>query len=332
VRFYPSTEPGRLNAVRNSHPYNPLKSLTHPFEGSPKGSVTLTRSTVLILSGWSNTQFSYWARRAEAISVLGQYDDRLLNVGTALKRRLRGELDTCSTLTTTDLPERCLDAQSITGKGLDVIIDDVKKRTGMSQFLRGKHSSLDPFGSVCMDREFGVGVDGGLGGEGMESRARTVVFNATFQAVAYEHSPPPVHTPSKVVQQRRGRGRGKGADRAVVNPGRKAGSSEGEVQQVAFVMSSKHTFRPEGLKSSTPMPSASTSPTTPPPRSSPFASDGEQLSVGSATIECNGGHDQGVQIPTSDSRSELELEDGLRKRKIAGGGLLDRKRLKASGM
>lgn len=35
---------------------------------------------------------------------------------------------------------------AITGKGLDQLIDAVKKRTGKSPFLRGRHASLDPFG------------------------------------------------------------------------------------------------------------------------------------------------------------------------------------------
>jgi hypothetical protein len=121
-----------------SHPYNPIKSLSHPYNASPTGSVTLTRNTVLALSGWSNTQFSYWARRAEAVSVLAAHDDRLRAVASALERRLH--------------PNRFLDPpveeEHVTGKGLDAIVDDVKKRTGASQFLRGKHSSLDAFSTV----------------------------------------------------------------------------------------------------------------------------------------------------------------------------------------
>ncbi|KAG9103859.1 hypothetical protein FRC06_007537 [Ceratobasidium sp. 370] len=123
------------------HPYNPIKSLSHPYSASPTGSVTLTRNTVLALSGWSNTQFSYWARRAEAVSVLAAHDERLRAVANALERRLHpnahvGELD--------------IEEESVTGKGLDAIVDDVKRRTGASQFLRGKHSSLDPFSTVSL--------------------------------------------------------------------------------------------------------------------------------------------------------------------------------------
>ncbi|CAE6428521.1 hypothetical protein RSOLAG22IIIB_01018 [Rhizoctonia solani] len=121
------------------HPYNPIKSLSHPYSDAPSGSVTLTRSTVLALSGWSNTQFSYWARRAEAVSVLASHDDRLRSVANALERRLHPN---------TKFPDSPIEEEHVTGKGLDAIVDDVKKRTGASQFLRGKHSSLDPFSTV----------------------------------------------------------------------------------------------------------------------------------------------------------------------------------------
>jgi hypothetical protein len=65
----------------------------------------------------------------------------------------------------------------ITGKGLDTIIEEVKKHTGKSPFLRGKHCSLDPFGSPP-DQE---------GRSDMVAVAQ--VFNASFQAVAYTHTP-----------------------------------------------------------------------------------------------------------------------------------------------
>lgn len=124
------------------HPYNPLKSLSHSYLHAPSGQVTLTRSTILQLSGWSNTQFSYWARRAEALSVLSEYDSRLKAVGTALERRLRDNL------ALSDEGDEEDEVAMVTGKGLDAIVDEVKKRTGKSQFLRGKHSSLDPYGTV----------------------------------------------------------------------------------------------------------------------------------------------------------------------------------------
>lgn len=176
-----------------SHPYNPLKSLKHEFEAAPSGEVTLTRSTVLSLSGWSNTQFSYWARRIEAVSVLAVHDDRLRAVSSVLERKLRGELgadlssdpsdedrsDTPASASSSFSGQEGDYAQSVTGKGLDNIIDEVKKRTGASQFLRGKHSSLDPFGAINIE------VTGG----GLEAPAP--VYMPTFQATEYTHSLPP---------------------------------------------------------------------------------------------------------------------------------------------
>ncbi|KAF8447699.1 hypothetical protein L210DRAFT_3347916, partial [Boletus edulis BED1] len=134
------------------HPYNPLKSLTHPYPHSLSGSVTLTRSTILVLSGWSNTQFSYWARRAEGISVLAAHDERLHAVALALQERINagGVLLDGADETEVYSTQRC---PNVTGKGLDIIIEDVKKRTGLSPFLRGKHSSLDPFGSTNSDKD-----------------------------------------------------------------------------------------------------------------------------------------------------------------------------------
>lgn len=179
ARTVPIFKPTRAYARR--HPYNPLKSLSHPYEPSPAGQVTLTRSTVLALSGWSNTQFSYWARRSEAVSVLSEHDSRLRAVASALDRRLRGDGAGSSSLT------EDFDAaadEAVTGKGLDAIIEAVKKRTGASQFLRGKHSSLDPFGSLAQDVE--------LDENGVQRPQ--AVYMPTFQAQMYRHSPPPLHT------------------------------------------------------------------------------------------------------------------------------------------
>ncbi|KAI0273400.1 hypothetical protein BC834DRAFT_965934 [Gloeopeniophorella convolvens] len=177
------------------HPYNPFKSLTHPFPDCPAGHVTLTRAAVLALSGWSNTQFSYWARRAEAICVLAPHDKTLYQVAVALDRRLRplvaaprydglpdsaypspasslSSLSSASPSSTSpppayqDPPE-----PNVTGKGLDALIDSVKRRTGASPFLRGKHASLDPFGSPGGDR--GV------------APAAAPVYHPTFQAHVY---------------------------------------------------------------------------------------------------------------------------------------------------
>jgi hypothetical protein len=170
--------------IQNRHPYNPLKALSHPFLGSPNGQVTLTRSSVLALSGWSNTQFSYWARRVEGVSVLSEHDERLKSVVTALERRLRGEVsaDTDNAIINT------------TGKGLDIIIDEVKKRTGKSQFLRGKHSSLDPFGSVNpFDLNLSMMPENDFEADRCTEEMRTTappVYNSSFQAVAYLHEIP----------------------------------------------------------------------------------------------------------------------------------------------
>ena len=57
---------------------------------------------------------------------------------------------------------------NVTGKGLDALIDSVKRRTGASPFLRGKHASLDPFGAPGGDR--GV------------APAAAPVYHPTFQA------------------------------------------------------------------------------------------------------------------------------------------------------
>jgi hypothetical protein len=162
------------------HPYNPLKSLTHPYPHSPSGSVTLTRSTILVLSGWSNTQFSYWTRRAEGISVLAAHDERLHAVAVALQKRINAggvlldgadEIEIYST-------EGC---PNVTGKGLDIIIEEVKKRTGLSPFLRGKHSSLDPFGSTNSDKDAGPGPPHGV--------TAAPIYMPTFQAMEYSHAP-----------------------------------------------------------------------------------------------------------------------------------------------
>jgi len=56
----------------------------------------------------------------------------------------------------------------VTGKGLDALIDSVKRRTGASPFLRGKHASLDPFGAPGGDRSI--------------APAAAPVYHPTFQA------------------------------------------------------------------------------------------------------------------------------------------------------
>ena len=184
----------------DSHPYNPLKSLKHQYPGSPTGEVTLTRSIVLALSGWSNTQFSYWARRVEAVSVLAPHDERLRTLASVFQQKLKDEIGTKPVSTSSNFSEgrseisgsiwasesgssSCFQreydhARGVTGKGLDIIIDEVKKRTGASQFLRGKHSSLDPFGTIYIEGENGVELSAPM-------------FMSTFQAVEYPRSLPP---------------------------------------------------------------------------------------------------------------------------------------------
>lgn len=128
--------------------------------------------------------------------MLAMHDSRLRTVATALQRRLHtsglAEVDIdASTPSSSQSPqlrmnfdgqvrEENLDPEEwvrtyVTGKGLDVIIDEVKKRTGVSPFLRGKHSSLDPFGTVSVE------ADGEGGGR------KAVVYMPTFQAEKYVH-------------------------------------------------------------------------------------------------------------------------------------------------
>jgi len=188
------------------HPYNPLKTLSHSYTSAPSGQVTLSRSTVLALSGWSNTQFSYWARRSEAISVLAMHDDRLQTAATALERRLRKHGLQTSMSSSSDVSDFLHSAASssssrdsagdsnmdpeewirlyVTGKGLDVIIDEVKKRSGVSPFLRGKHSSLDPFGTASLDAD------------AQAAGNRAAVYMPTFQAEKYVHEVPREIDPS----------------------------------------------------------------------------------------------------------------------------------------
>jgi hypothetical protein len=71
--------------------------------------------------------------------------------------------------TTTQAKEEENIKNTVTGKGLDGIVEEVKKRTGASQFIRGKHSSLDPF-------------DLGLENYG----ANQVTYNAALHPSAYD--------------------------------------------------------------------------------------------------------------------------------------------------
>jgi len=131
-----------------------------------------------VLSGWSNTQFSYWARRVEGISVLAAHDERLHAVAVALQKRVDagGVL-----LDGTDEIYSTQGSPNVTGKGLDIVIEEVKKRTGRSPFLRGKHSSLDPFGSINGDKDAGPGPHQGA--------PAAPIYMPTFQAMEYSHAP-----------------------------------------------------------------------------------------------------------------------------------------------
>ncbi|OBZ75071.1 hypothetical protein A0H81_04268 [Grifola frondosa] len=164
------------------HPYNPVKFLTYSYEPAPSGTVSLTRTMVLALCGWSNTQFSYWARRAEAISVLAPYDTRLRKVAAVLEQRLRssgfadeGQPHSHAQADPDSAAEEWVKTY-ITGKGLDAMIEEVKHRTGVSPFLRGRHASLDPFGSAPVSGE----------------RGADAVSMRTWQAEKYVHDMPGV--------------------------------------------------------------------------------------------------------------------------------------------
>jgi hypothetical protein len=172
------------------NPYHPLKAESHRYPPAPDGVVHVTRASVLSLCQWSNTQFAYWSRRSEAVSVLAPHDSGLRDLFCVLYQRLyqrdppshafsmsspptsaswssaassagspppihsaysqstqckskqqRQQLDAAET------ERRLRVARSFTGKGLDGLIAEIKKRTGASQFLRGRQSSLDPFGA-----------------------------------------------------------------------------------------------------------------------------------------------------------------------------------------
>lgn len=172
------------------NPYHPTKAESHRYSPAPGGVVHVTRASVLALCQWSNTQFAYWSRRSEAVSVLAGHDSGLRDLFFVLYQRLYQKdppshafvssapsssaswssaasssgspppaahqpLPSPHTharpvFSRTDAAEterRLRVARSFTGKGLDGVITQVKRRTGASQFLRGRQSSLDPFGA-----------------------------------------------------------------------------------------------------------------------------------------------------------------------------------------
>lgn len=153
----------------------------------------ITRASVLALCQWSNTQFAYWSRRSEAVSVLAGQDAGLRDLFFVLYQRLyqkdppshafvtsapsssaswssaasssgsppptthqippsprghgHGQQPVFGRTDAVETERRLRVARSFTGKGLDGVITQVKRRTGASQFLRGRQSSLDPFGA-----------------------------------------------------------------------------------------------------------------------------------------------------------------------------------------
>ncbi|EGO20888.1 hypothetical protein SERLADRAFT_410465 [Serpula lacrymans var. lacrymans S7.9] len=244
------------------HPYNPLKSLSHAYERSPGGYVTLTRSTVLVLSGWSNTQFSYWARRSEGISVLAVHDHRLRAVALALERRLRAENLACSSLDATQNMLTTLDAAteeqstSVTGKGLDIIIEEIKKNKGASPFLRGKHSSLDPFGSTNTESDTGIHTSGS---PHPHPNATAPVYMPTFQAMEYTHSPSIALPP---LRKRKTRRAGTSCTQVVKPISIGEGQDlENNMQHFSYPISEPRTMTPESTSSSEIQSVASVSPT-----------------------------------------------------------------------
>ncbi|KAG8836751.1 hypothetical protein FRC18_010792 [Serendipita sp. 400] len=164
------------------NPYNPLKAESHQYPPAPSGIVHVTRASVLALCQWSNTQFAYWSRRSEAVSVLAYHDAGLRDLFFVLYRRLYEHDPPSHAFSSSSSPpsvswssigsscgsppppssstqhsaqsgeseeaeRRLAVARNFTGKGLDGLIAEIKRRSGASQFLRGRQSSLDPFGA-----------------------------------------------------------------------------------------------------------------------------------------------------------------------------------------
>lgn len=326
----------------SSHPYNPLKSLAHEYAGSPTGEVTLNRSTVLALSGWSNTQFSYWVRRGEAISTLRDHDERLGALASVLERRLRNDIgaeiavahsdsDTLSSLeeqrsespTSSNSaptpgsassyvrPEDDL-VQGITGKGLDIIIDEVKKRSGASQFLRGKHSSLDPFGTVCLESSENGG-----------AYVSAPVYMPTFQAMEYTHTLPPSSTPRpETKRKQKGRGKTKTHGNSEPAPGSSSFGPQANLQidvgvplTSSVVSDSCGLALPQASRSQAPTQSSFNAASMIP---DPMMRSGRAAAMFSHNAQIPGHHPKPVVkeamhpsvrrelFPVSDSRSELE--------------------------
>ncbi|KIM25544.1 hypothetical protein M408DRAFT_208006 [Serendipita vermifera MAFF 305830] len=61
---------------------------SHAYSPAPGGVVVLTTQSVLDLCHWSNTQFDYWRRLSDVVSILGASDSRLRDVFFVLYHRL----------------------------------------------------------------------------------------------------------------------------------------------------------------------------------------------------------------------------------------------------
>ena len=299
------------------HPYNPLKSLTHLFSNCPAGFVTLTRSTILVLSGWSNTQFSYWARRSEGISVLAPHDDRLHTVAVALDRRLKEGGVLIDTVEDGETYGKYSEGSpNVTGKGLDIIIEQVKKRTGLSPFLRGKHSSLDPFGSTNSDKDTGPGSP--------QSASSAPVYMPTFQAMEYTHSPAITLSDSSPARRSKKKRRISVADSVSSYASSSALASErsdlgeGTVNRYSLVFSENRlTPDQESVSSSDMQPVSPPSITLPQllgrPRSIGIVGDRGpspyELSSHSSMMAHSAEEERPEYFPVSNSRSDFEISD-----------------------
>lgn len=74
-------------------------------------------------------------RRVEAISVFAAYDETFAELKQTLYGLLYGGVSQHS-------PPA---SPGVTGKGIDALIDTVKRQTGLQPYVRGKHASLDAF-------------------------------------------------------------------------------------------------------------------------------------------------------------------------------------------
>lgn len=198
------------------NPYHPSKAEAHIYAAAPGGVVHVTRASVLALCQWSNTQFAYWSRRSEAVSVLARHDPGLQDLFYILYKRLyeseppaglfsssipttplsssrstsplyQGVRSASSRTSALEEERRLRVARKFTGKGLDGLIAIIKKQTGASQFLRGRQSSLDPFGIHLIH---GTGVQDGRWPVIMPSdHGKATQSQAYFDLDEYDQAP-----------------------------------------------------------------------------------------------------------------------------------------------